>query len=76
MKYSVSMVQTVSTVVEVEAESVEEALEKVYDSPDMPGSITLGAFGQASVDEAGEWTPVSVYDTANWDKPVWEDPIR
>ncbi len=38
--YSVHLVQTVSTTVEVEADTVEDALEKVY-------------------------------DTANWDKPVW-----
>ncbi len=71
MKYAVHLVQTVSTTVEVEADTVEDALEKVYDSPDMPGGITHGAFGQATVDEAGEWNPVVVYDTANWDKPVW-----
>lgn len=76
MKYSVHLVQTVSTTVEVEADSVEDALEKVYTADDMPGSITHGAFGQASVDEAGEWTPVTVYDSANWDKPLWEDPQR
>lgn len=71
MKYNVHLVQTISTSVEVEAGSVEEALEKVYDSPDMPGSITQGAFGQASVDESGEWEPVTVYDVSNWDKPLW-----
>lgn len=76
MKYSVHLVQTVSATVQVEAESVDEALEKVYDSPDMPGAITHGAFGQASVDEAGEWEPVSVYDSAKWDKPLWEDRNR
>lgn len=74
--YSVHIIQTVSTSVEVEADSVEEVLEKYYDSPGMPASITVGAFGAASVDEAGEWEPVAIYDTANWDKPVWEDSRR
>ena len=75
-RYSVHLTQSVSTTVEVEATSVEEALENVHNSPDMPGRITHGAFGQASVDEAGEWSPV-VYDTTNWDKPVWEaDPAN
>lgn len=76
MRYSVHLVQTVSTTVEVEADSVEEALDKVYDSDDMPGSITHGAFGQASVDEAGEWTPVVVYDADSNDKPLWEGSAR
>lgn len=72
MQYSVYLTQKVSTIVEVEAESVEDALEKVYDSPDMPGSMTIGAFGKASVDESGEWTPVFVYDTSDLDEPLWE----
>ncbi len=76
MKYAVHMTQTVSTAVEVEAASVGSAFEKANYSDDMPGSITHGAFGQASVDEAGEWTPVSVYDVNNYDKPLWEDPTR
>lgn len=71
MKYTVHLTQTVSTAVEVEADSVEEALENVYDADDMPGSITHGAFGQASVDESGEWTPVEVYDADN--KTVWSE---
>jgi len=71
--YTVHLLQTISTAVEVEADNVDDALEKVYDSPDMPGPITHGAFGRASVDEAGEWTPVSVYQDGNYDKPVWED---
>jgi len=71
--FSVHMTMAVSTTVTVEAGSVEEALEKVYGSPDMPGSITLGAFGPASVDEAGEWNPVAVYQDGNYKVPVWED---
>lgn len=72
MRYAVHLVQTVSTTVTVDAATVEEALEKVYDSPDMPGAITHGAFGQASVDAASEWDPVVVYDADNWDTPLWE----
>jgi len=71
--FSVHMTMAVSTTVTVEAGSVEEALETVYDSPDMPGSITLGAFGPASVDEAGEWEPVVIYQDGNYNVPVWQD---
>ena len=74
MKYSVHMIQTVSATVEVEADDVADALEKVYDAPGMPGSMVYGAFGgDNSADEAGEWRPVVVYAGDNYDKPVWED---
>ncbi len=76
MKYNVHLIQTVSTAVEVEADSVEEALERVYDSPDMPGSITVGAFGPACVDADGEWAPVAVFGSDNPDVPVWEGKSR
>ena len=63
---------SVSTTVEVEADSVEQARDDFYNSPDMPGSITHGAFGgSASVDESGEWEPVVIYDEAG--AMVWED---
>lgn len=68
--YDVHMILTVSTTVSVEAGDPEQAMELVYDSDDMPGSITYGAFGRASVDEAGEWTPVAVYEGGN---EVWSD---
>jgi hypothetical protein len=74
--YAIHLVQTISTVVEVQADSMEDAMEQVYDSPDMPGSITVGAFGGASVDEAGEWTPVVVYADGNYDTPAWEADSR
>lgn len=69
MKYSVHMTMEVSSVVEVEADSPDEAVEKAYDSDDMPGGITIGAFGSASVDESGEWEPQAVTDE-NY-KTVW-----
>lgn len=68
MRYRVYMVNTVSTSVEVEAESWEEAIDEAYNSDDMPGSITVGAFGCASVDD-GDWMPHSVTDTAG--ETVW-----
>jgi hypothetical protein len=63
-KYTVHLTQEVSTAVTVEAETPEDAVELVYDSPDMPGSMTHGAFGRASVDES-EWQPVKVTDEDN-----------
>ena len=68
--YDVHMTLTVSTTVTVEADSPGQAMELVYDSDDMPGPMVYGAFGQASVDEAGEWEPVAVYEG---DEEVWSD---
>lgn len=62
-KYNVHLIETISTTVTVEADSIEDAQELAYQSDDMPGSITYGAFGQASVDEAGDWEVASVSDT-------------
>lgn len=70
-KYTVHLTQTVSTAVNVEAGSPEEAVELAYDSPDMPGSMTYGAFGDASVDESGEWMAVAVTDGNG--EEVWSD---
>lgn len=70
-KFNVHLIETVSTVVTVEADSYDEAMELAYDSPDMPGGITVGAFGQASVDEDGEWTAVAVSDENGED--VWRE---
>lgn len=60
--FKVHIVQTVSAVVEVEAETAEEAaLEEFYNSEQMPSSISYGAFGtHARVDEAGQWEATSV----------------
>lgn len=69
-RYRVFVTNVVSTVVEVEAGSPDEAVEFAFDSPDMPGSITIGAFGQTSVD-AGEWEPKIVMDEAGTE--VWKD---
>ena len=71
--FSVHMTMTVSAIITVEAGDVTEALENVYGSPDMPGPMGYGAFGQANVDEAGEWNPVAVYQDGNHNVPVWED---
>ena len=66
--YVVSLINTVSVIVEVEAGTPEEAIDLAYDSPDMPGGITVGAFGSASVDD-GDWEPNSVEDADG--KTVW-----
>jgi hypothetical protein len=60
--YRVILTNTCSAVVEVEADSPEEAAEMVYDVDGMPGSLTVGAFGSNSenVDE-GQWEVESVY---------------
>lgn len=60
----------VSSVVDVEAATLDEAKELAYDSPDMPGSITIGAFGAASVDESGEWEITEIYQG---DELVWKE---
>jgi hypothetical protein len=62
-QYRVGITQTVSSSVLVEAESPEAAASEFYNSPDMPGSITVGAFGSyCNVDEAGEWEASEVLD--------------
>lgn len=68
-KFKVHITQTVSTTVEVEADDVQDALDSWYHSPDAPGSITHGAFGGVTVDEAGEWGAVAVYDDTG--EEVW-----
>jgi hypothetical protein len=69
--YSVMVRMSISAVVEVEAETPEEAIELAYDSSDMPGGITIGAFGSASVDEDGEWEPWTVTDEDG--RTVWSE---
>ena len=70
MKYWVHIINTVSTVVEVEAGSVEEALDAWYDSPECPGAITVGAFGPNSVDD-GDWEPTAITDESG--AQVWSE---
>jgi hypothetical protein len=68
--FNVHIVQMVSTVIEVEADSAEEAAETYFNAPTMPGSITIGAFGAGvSVSEAGEWEAAAVFDED--DNEVW-----
>jgi hypothetical protein len=63
--YHVHLTRLVSTVVTVEAASPQQATVVAYDSSDMPGGLTQGAFGaSASVDECGEWEPIAVTDAA------------
>lgn len=69
--YSVHLINTVSTTVTVEAETYDEAIDAAFDSNDMPGSITIGAFGQATVDD-GEWEAVAVTDEESGDE-VWSE---
>jgi hypothetical protein len=61
-KYTVHLTQEVSTAVTVEAQTPEDAVELAYDSPNMPGSMSISAFGLVSVDESGEWQAVAVTD--------------
>ncbi len=70
MKYRVYVQNVVSSVVEVDADDPEAAIAAAYQSDDMPGSITYGAFGAASVDES-DWEPHRVYDEA--DEVVWTE---
>lgn len=68
--FRVNLVNTVSATVEVEADSIEDALDAVYDSDKFPGSVTIGAFGPAAVDES-QWEPTSVTDAAG--RTVWTE---
>lgn len=60
-KFRVHMTNVVSTSIEVEADDAEDAIEKAYDSNDMPGSIGIGAFGSTSVDDS-DWEASAVTD--------------
>lgn len=73
MEYNVHLVNMVSTTVtvELESEDLDEIEKAAYNSDDMPGSITVGAFGGASVDESGEWEVYSITDAATGNL-VWE----
>lgn len=67
--YHVYMEVPVSASVTVEAESPEAAIAAAYDSDDMPGSLcTLGG---TPVDEAGDWTAVTV--EADDSSLVWRE---
>lgn len=77
--YCVGLLMGVSTVVDVETD--QDPADLTYDdwwalaeaSDDMPGGITVGAFGQASVDEDTEWTIHQV--TAPGDGAVFAEPL-
>lgn len=69
-KFTVHLINTVSASVTVEADSPEDAIDKAYESDDMPGGITVGAFGSNSVDDE-EWMPSSVSDSNL--KTVWPE---
>lgn len=69
-KYTVHLIQTVSTAVIIDAANPEVAIEAAYGSPDMPSGMAHGAFGRASVDEAGEWEAISVSDADG--NEVWD----
>jgi len=68
--FTVHLNMIVSTGVTVVADDVDAAIEAVYDSPKMPGSMSFRAFGDASVDES-EWLPSSVSDAAG--EEVWSE---
>lgn len=69
-KFWVHVRNQVSTSVPVEADTVEAALEAVYDADDMPGGITVGAFGPQPVDD-DDWYPVEV--TTDDGETVWSE---
>lgn len=67
-QYTVHLVNTVSTTVTVEADDPDAAIDAAWSSEDMPGSITIGAFGPVGVDD-GDWQPVAVTDASGAE--VW-----
>ena len=68
--YTVYFVNTVSTSITVEADDDQDAIDKAYQSPKMPGSIGINAYGATSVDD-GQWEPNSVSDENGVE--VWTD---
>lgn len=74
--YRVQFNNTCSIILDVEADSVEDAIEKAQESEDMPGGITVGAFGCQSFDgpnvDDDEWNAAYVED-ADTNKVVWMD---
>lgn len=72
MKYRVSMVQTASTMVEVEAEDIDDAIDKAWQ--EAPGGLCAQCSGwnnPPGVDLAGEWEASVVYD--EHDHEVWNE---
>jgi hypothetical protein len=61
-KFTVHFQMPVSIDITVEADNPEQAIDLAYDSDDMPGSMAHDAFGDAPVDEDGDWRPVAVSD--------------
>lgn len=74
MQYTVHFVHSVSTTVTVEAGTPEQAMDRAYESDDMPGPVTVGAFGPCAVDDDGEWEPYTITDASG--EVVWEDKGR
>lgn len=70
-RFTVHLIQTVSAAVEVEADDYEAAIEAAWQSPGMPGSITVGAFGMGNTVDGGEWDAWAVSDE-NGDE-VWRE---
>ncbi|WP_053208297.1 hypothetical protein [Jiangella muralis] len=70
-RYTVLLTNTVSSAVAVDAGDVDGALDTYHESDNMPGGITVGAFGPADVDDS-DWQPYSVVDE-NGDT-VWSEP--
>lgn len=70
MRYTVHLVNTVSASVVVDAENPQAAIEAAYESDDMPGGITVGAFGVADVDD-DDWNAIAVQDESG--ETVWEE---
>jgi len=69
-EYTVHLTMVVSTGVTVEADDPDAAIDAAYHSPEMPGTMSHQAFGDALVDES-EWEPASVSDAAG--EEVWSE---
>lgn len=72
MKYRVAMVQTASTMVEVEAEDVDDAIDKAWQ--EAPGGLCAQCSGWGhgpGIDLAGDWEPSEVFDDQN--NQVWNE---
>jgi len=61
--FHVTVTNTVSTTIAVEADSADEAADKVHESDRMPGGMTVGAWGYNSEHvDSGDWVVATVAD--------------
>jgi len=69
-EYTVCLTMVVSTMVTVEADDPNAAIDAAYHSPKMPGTMGYQSFGGGAVD-GSEWVPASVSNATG--EEVWSE---